>query len=177
MCQQEKDILSLAVGAETDAKLRCLVRDSLDRSFWMLPNRISRRATLGASLGVMVGGRVASAANLTLLNVSYDPTRELYRDINRAFIAAWQDKTGQRIKINQSHGGSGAQARAVLDGLQADVVTLALGADIDALAKRGLIAAGLAATAAGQCVALSPARLCSWCAKATRRASMTGPTW
>jgi sulfate transport system substrate-binding protein len=83
----------------------------------------------------------ASAADTVLLNVSYDPTRELYRDINRAFIAAWHKKTGQRITINQSHGGSGAQARSVLDGLQADVVTLALAADIDALAKRGLVGA------------------------------------
>jgi sulfate transport system substrate-binding protein len=82
----------------------------------------------------------ASAADAALLNVSYDPTRELYRDINRAFVSAWQKKTGQRITINQSHGGSGAQARAVLDGLQADVVTLALAADIDTLAKRGLLA-------------------------------------
>jgi sulfate/thiosulfate transport system substrate-binding protein len=76
-----------------------------------------------------------------VLKMGYDPTRELYRDINRAFAAAWQAKTGERITINQSHAGSGAQARAVLDGLQADVVTLALGADIDALAKRGLLAA------------------------------------
>jgi sulfate transport system substrate-binding protein len=91
-------------------------------------------------LGVVAAFRPAAAADTTLLNVSYDPTRELYRDINRAFIATWQTKSGQRIAINQSHGGSGAQTRAVLDGLQADVVTLALAADIDALAKRGLIA-------------------------------------
>ena len=78
---------------------------------------------------------------MTLLNASYDPTRELYRAIDRAFIDQWRAKTGQRVTINQSHGGSGAQARAVLDGLQADVVTLALAADIDALARRGLIAA------------------------------------
>jgi len=100
---------------------------------------ISRRSLLAAAAtGPMVSA--ASAADTGLLNVSYDPTRELYRDINRAFIAAWQKKAGQRITINQSHGGSGAQARAVLDGLQADVVTLALAADIDALAKRGLLA-------------------------------------
>jgi sulfate/thiosulfate transport system substrate-binding protein len=79
-------------------------------------------------------------AQTTLLNVSYDPTRELYRDVNRAFVSAWQAKTGQRIVVNMSHGGSGTQARAVLDGLPADVVTLALAADIDALAKRGLLA-------------------------------------
>src|ERR1700756_1046826 len=101
----------------------------------------TRRGTLGALLGTLVCGPPAAAADVTLLNVSYDPTRELYRDINRAFSTAWQAKTGQRVTINQSHGGSGAQARAVLDGLQADVVTLALAADIDALAKRGLLAA------------------------------------
>ena len=100
---------------------------------------ISRRSMLGTALSVAAGA--ASAAETTLLNVSYDPTRELYRAVNVAFNQAWQAKTGERIAINQSHGGSGAQARAVLDGLQADVVTLALAADIDALAQRGLIGA------------------------------------
>ena len=105
----------------------------------MHSHRLTRRSALGATLGLLAASR-AQAADTTLLNVSYDPTRELYRDINRAFAAAWQARTGERIAINQSHAGSGAQARAVLDGLQADVVTLALGADIDALAKRGLVA-------------------------------------
>jgi sulfate/thiosulfate-binding protein len=100
---------------------------------------LTRRSAL--SLAGLAAAVPARAADLTLLNVSYDPTRELYRDINRAFTAAWQARTGQRLTINQSHGGSGAQARAVLDGLQADVVTLALAADIEALAKRGLLAA------------------------------------
>jgi sulfate/thiosulfate transport system substrate-binding protein len=104
--------------------------------------QLGRRAALGAALGMLATASLAATADVTLLNVSYDPTRELYREINRAFIAAWLAKTGQRCTINQSHGGSGAQARAVLDGLQADVVTLALAADIDALAKRGLIAPG-----------------------------------
>jgi sulfate/thiosulfate transport system substrate-binding protein len=101
---------------------------------------LTRRSAVGSTLAALTVSR-ASAADVTLLNVSYDPTRELYRDINRAFAAAWRKQTGERVTINQSHGGSGAQARAVLDGLQADVVTLALAADIDALAKRGLIAA------------------------------------
>jgi sulfate transport system substrate-binding protein len=83
----------------------------------------------------------AAAANVGLLNVSYDPTRELYRDINPAFGAVWQGRTGNTVTVAMSHGGSGAQARAVMEGLQADVVTLALAADIDALAKRGLLAA------------------------------------
>jgi sulfate transport system substrate-binding protein len=79
----------------------------------------------------------ASARNLELLNVSYDPTRELYQDINRAFIAQWKQQTGQTLTIRASHGGSGKQARSVIDGLEADVVTLALAADIDAIATNG----------------------------------------
>jgi sulfate transport system substrate-binding protein len=100
---------------------------------------LTRRSAVIATAAAFTTAR-ASAADIALLNVSYDPTRELYRDINRAFSVAWQKQTGQRITINQSHGGSGAQARAVLDGLQADVVTLALAADIDVLARRGLVA-------------------------------------
>jgi sulfate transport system substrate-binding protein len=76
-------------------------------------------------------------AQITLLNVSYDPTRELYRDVNAAFAAQWKAKTGQSVTIRQSHGGSGKQARSVIDGLEADVVTLALAYDIDALHERG----------------------------------------
>jgi sulfate transport system substrate-binding protein len=82
----------------------------------------------------------AALAPVTLLNVSYDPTRELYKAINASFAGYWRSRTGQEVTINQSHGGSGAQSRSVLDGLQADVVTLALAYDIDALADRGLIA-------------------------------------
>ena len=74
---------------------------------------------------------------LTLLNVSYDPTRELYAEINAAFIKSWKAKTGQELAIKQSHGGSGKQARAIIDGLDADVATLALAGDIDALHKNG----------------------------------------
>ena len=75
------------------------------------------------------------AQSITLLNVSYDPTRELYREFNATFAKYWKDKTGQTVSIRQSHGGSGAQARAVIDGLDADVVTLAMESDIDAIAK------------------------------------------
>ena len=82
----------------------------------------------------------ALAQNITLLNVSYDPTRELYQDYNTAFAKYWKGKTGQNVTIQQSHGGSGKQARAVIDGLEADVVTLALAYDIDAIAKKGLLA-------------------------------------
>jgi sulfate/thiosulfate transport system substrate-binding protein len=77
----------------------------------------------------------SGAGRVTLLNVSYDPTRELYVDFNAAFARYWKAKTGQTVRVDQSHGGSGTQARAVMDGLAADVVTLALGADIDAIAR------------------------------------------
>jgi sulfate transport system substrate-binding protein len=79
---------------------------------------------------------LAAPASVTLLNVSYDPTRELYEEINAAFAKAWAARTGQKVTINQSHGGSGKQARSVIDGLEADVVTLALSGDIDAIASR-----------------------------------------
>ncbi len=83
-----------------------------------------------------------SAHAQTLLNVSYDPTRELYQAYNAAFAKYWQGKTGKSVQIRQSHAGSGAQARSVIDGLEADVVTLALAGDIDAIAQSGLINAG-----------------------------------
>ncbi len=88
--------------------------------------------------GSMVGSapRRAAGADATLLNVSYDPTRELYQEVNKAFAAQWKAKTGQNVTINQSHGGSGKQARAVIDGLAADVVTLALAYDIDEISER-----------------------------------------
>src|SRR5215471_16191985 len=79
-------------------------------------------------------------AQRTLLNVSYDPTRELYQSFNLAFAKHWKTKTRESVSIRQSHGGSGAQARAVIDGLEADVVSLALAPDIDAIAAKGLIA-------------------------------------
>ncbi len=82
----------------------------------------------------LAGGR--AAADTTLLNVSYDPTRELYKAVDAAFAAEWKAKTGETVTIQASHGGSGAQARAVIDGLGADVVTLALAADIDAIAAK-----------------------------------------
>ena len=93
-----------------------------------------------ATLAVL--GLAAPAPAQELLNVSYDPTRELYQDVNAAFAAHWKAKTGKAVTIQQSHGGSGKQARAVIDGLEADVVTLALAYDIDAIAQAGLIAPG-----------------------------------
>lgn len=105
---------------------------------------LTRRSLRGA-LALLAGASVlvaeAARAATALLNVSYDPTRELYKAINPAFIADWKAKTGETIEIQSSHAGSGAQARAVIDGLGADVVTLALAADIDAIAtKTGKIA-------------------------------------
>jgi sulfate transport system substrate-binding protein len=96
------------------------------------------RRTLLALAGVLIAG-AAHAADNTLLNVSYDPTRELYVDFNKAFAAAYQKETGKTVEIKQSHGGSGSQSRAVRDGLQADVVTLALAYDIDAIASKGIL--------------------------------------
>jgi sulfate transport system substrate-binding protein len=89
------------------------------------------------ALLVILAGSAAHAATVTLLNVSYDPTRELYEDYNKAFAAYWKTQTGDDVKVNQSHGGSGKQARSVIDGLEADVVTLALAYDVDALATQG----------------------------------------
>ncbi|MGN6262384.1 MAG: sulfate ABC transporter substrate-binding protein [Ralstonia sp.] len=93
------------------------------------------RATAAA---IVAGGTVGAHAATTLLNVSYDPTRELYKEINTEFAKKWKAETGEDITLRASHGGSGKQARSVIDGLDADVVTLALGYDIDAIAERGL---------------------------------------
>ena len=90
--------------------------------------------TVAAGIGVAT---LASAAGVTLLNVSYDPTRELYQEYNASFAKYWKSKTGQEVTIKQSHGGSGKQARAVIDGLDADVVTLGLAYDIDAIHENG----------------------------------------
>jgi sulfate/thiosulfate-binding protein len=108
----------------------------------MTNSHLSRRGLIGSAAAGLAAapllGRSAFAQgkSLKLLNVSYDPTRELYKQINTAYADYWKGKTGQVIKIDQSHGGSGKQARSVIDGLQADVVTLALAADIDEIAAR-----------------------------------------
>ncbi len=87
------------------------------------------------ALGLLVAPR-AGAADVKMLNVSYDPTRELYAEYNAAFAKHWKATTGQTVEILQSHGGAGKQARSVIDGLEADVVTLALAYDIDAIAEK-----------------------------------------
>ena len=89
------------------------------------------------ALALMVGASSTALAQTTLLNVSYDPTRELYQDFNTAFAKHWKSQSGEVVTVQQSHGGSGKQARAVIDGLGADVVTLALAYDIDAIAEKG----------------------------------------
>jgi sulfate/thiosulfate-binding protein len=96
------------------------------------------RHLTSAIVAVVIAVTSLSAQSpVTLLNVSYDPTRELYQEVNAAFATSWKAKTGQAVTVNQSHGGSGKQARAVIDGLQADVVTLALAYDIDAISEYG----------------------------------------
>jgi sulfate/thiosulfate transport system substrate-binding protein len=97
------------------------------------------RRTASLILATVLAAASASAADVTLLNVSYDPTRELYQELNAAFARQWRAKTGKTVEVQQSHGGSGKQARAVVDGLEADVVTLALAYDIDAVAQSGLL--------------------------------------
>jgi sulfate transport system substrate-binding protein len=97
------------------------------------------RFTIGLVASLIIAGS-AAAADVTLLNVSYDPTRELYADLGKAFAVKYQAETGKSVEVKSSHGGSGKQARSVIDGLAADVVTLALAYDIDAIAEKGIIA-------------------------------------
>jgi sulfate transport system substrate-binding protein len=106
----------------------------------MFHKKIATALALALFTGLALGQSAALAADITLLNVSYDPTRELYQDFNQAFARQWKAKTGDNVTVKQSHGGSGKQARSVIDGLSADVVTLALAYDIDAISERGLIA-------------------------------------
>jgi sulfate transport system substrate-binding protein len=93
-----------------------------------------------AAFALALVAQSAHAADVSLLNVSYDPTRELYQDVNQAFAKQWKASGGDNLTVKQSHGGSGKQARSVIDGLSADVVTLALAYDIDEIAERGLLA-------------------------------------
>lgn len=103
----------------------------------MIVRREFMRVVAGLGIGLSLSTSARGQSNVTLLNVSYDPTRELYEAVNAKFAAHWKAKTGQSVTIKQSHGGSGKQARAVIDGLQADVVTLALAYDIDAIHEKG----------------------------------------
>jgi sulfate transport system substrate-binding protein len=103
---------------------------------------MSIKKLLQAALSLALIAQSAHAADISLLNVSYDPTRELYQDVNKAFAKQWKASSGNSLTIKQSHGGSGKQARSVIDGLSADVVTLALAYDIDEIAEHGLLAKG-----------------------------------
>jgi sulfate/thiosulfate-binding protein len=96
---------------------------------------------LAGTLALTVAAGLAAAKDITLLNVSYDPTRELYQDYNAAFAKYWKAKTGDSVSVKQSHGGSGKQARSVIDGIESDVVTLALAYDIDEIAERSKLIA------------------------------------
>src|SRR6478609_2807015 len=107
----------------------------MNRRHFLTTAAATGAATLASGCG---GGRY----DFELLNVSYDPTRELYRSINRLFAAHYLEKTGKRVRVRQSHGGSGSQARAVGDGISADVVSLAMWADIDSIRAKGLIDPG-----------------------------------
>src|SRR5688572_27334423 len=105
------------------------------------PHVLTRRSALGLTAAALAAASpFAHAAGPTLLNVSYDVARELYKEINPAFIKSWKAQAGEDVTVNQSHGGSSKQARSVIDGLEADVVTMNQSSDIDAIASRGLIA-------------------------------------
>ena len=106
----------------------------------ILPAHAAHALRSALALAAVLAAANAPARSIELLNVSYDPTRELYQDYNVAFAKYWKAKTGDNVTINNSHGGSGKQARSVIDGLDADVVTLALSYDIDAIASKGLLA-------------------------------------
>ena len=102
---------------------------------WGFVRRLRDLAIVASAFAMVLATTVFAHADATLLNVSYDPTREFYKEVNRVFADEWKAKTGETLTIRASHGGSGKQARSVIDGLDADVVTLALAADIDAIAK------------------------------------------
>ena len=144
---------------------------------------LTKRRLLAVASAVPVLSAFASAQaqapqDVVLTNVSYDPTRELYKAINEAFAKHWKASTGQKVTVARVHGGSGKQARAVIDGLEADVVTLALADDIDAIAAQ--VEAASRRTGRRGCRTTArptPRPSCSWCARATRRASRTGTTW
>ncbi len=116
-----------------------MTRPPFLRALRSLPARVLAAAALAAAL--LAGAGHAAPKPVTLLNVSYDPTRELYQDFNAAFARFWKAKSGQTVTVQQSHGGSGKQARSVADGLEADVVTLGLAYDVDSVAAAGLLPA------------------------------------
>jgi ABC-type sulfate transport system substrate-binding protein len=143
---------------------------------------ISRLKTFVAVLALASSAFAGSSAfaqgssGTTLLNASYDVAREFYKDYNAAFVAHYKKTAGKDVKIDQSHGGSSAQARAVADGLDADVVTMNTSTDIDFLASTGVVAKDWNKQFP-RTHRRPPRPCCSWCATATPRASRTGKTW
>jgi sulfate transport system substrate-binding protein len=135
---------------------------------------LSRKFLLALAL---VAGAGIAAADTTLLNVSYDVAREFYKDYNSAFAAHWKATTGETVAIQQSHGGSSKQARAVIDGLQADVITMNQETDIDILHERGNRFRAIGRRACRTTARPPPPRSCLLCARATRRGFTTGATW
>lgn len=129
----------------------------------------------GVGLTLLLASTSVLAKDIQLLNVSYDPTRELYEQYNKAFAAHWKQETGDNVVVRQSHGGSGKQATSVINGIEADVVTLALAYDVDAIAERGRIdKTGSNACRITLRHTLRPSS--SWCVKATRNKLKTGTT-
>ena len=159
--------------------------DGAERSYISAGSRKRERTPMtfeklrNVLLGAVMAGVLASGparAETTLLNVSYDPTRELYQEFNAAFAKQWKAKTGESVTIKQSHGGSGKQARGVIDGLEADVVTLALAYDVSALPRTAISFRRTGRS--GYRIMPRPTRRqsCSWCARVIRRASRIGRT-
>ena len=144
---------------------------SLRRDFIKFPLTLAAAAALGLT------GLPSLAQPVQLLNVSYDPTRELYVEFNQAFAKYWKGKTGQGIQVKQSHGGSGKQARSIIDGLDADVATLALAGDTDALVQHGGWVKPDWQSACRTTRRRTRRPSCWWCARAIPRASRTGTTW
>ncbi len=130
-----------------------------------------RKWGVGLSLLVLASG--AMAKDIQLLNVSYDPTREFYQEYNQAFSKYWQQQTGDKVTVRQSHGGSGKQATSVINGIEADVVTLALAYDVDAIAERGRIDKNWIKRLPDNSAPYT-STIVFWCVKVIRNRSMTG---
>lgn len=129
----------------------------------------------GVGLTLLLASTSLLAKDIQLLNVSYDPTRELYEQYNKAFAAHWKQETGDNVVIRQSHGGSGKQATSVINGIEADVVTLALAYDVDAIAGRGRIDKNWIKRLPDNSAPYT-STIVFWCVKATRNKFMTGTT-
>ena len=137
---------------------------------------IAKLSLILSSLVWLAASAAAHAATVNLLNVSYDPTRELYAEYDQVFADYWQKKTGDTVNVSLSNGGSGKQARAVIDGLQADVVTLGLAPDIDAIASKAHLIDPKCNRVSRRTARPTPPPSSSSCALEIPRGSRTGPT-